>query len=83
MPDLTPQLLPRLKEHQLPGLDLPSDFIAPKYDDQSILNIPASICHWMGIPEIGTPGTGAGVLTPEILSPLGNGVRRVILILIS
>ncbi len=76
MPDLTPPLLLRLKNHQLPGLDLPLDFIAPKYDDQSILNIPASICHWMGI-----PGMGAGVLTPEILSPLGNGIRRVILIL--
>lgn len=76
MPDLTPQLLPRLKNHQLPGLDLPSNFIAPKYEDQSILNIPDSICHWMGIPEI-----GEGALMPEILSPLGNGVRRVILIL--
>lgn len=76
MPDLTSKLLPRLKNHQLPGLELPTELIAPKYDDQSILNIPASICHWMGIPEI-----GEGPLTPEILDPLGNGARRVILIL--
>jgi len=81
MPDLTPQLLSRLENHNLPGMDLPSDFITPKYDDQSILNIPASICRWMGIPEI-----GEGLLIPEILSPLGGGartggIRRVILIL--
>ena len=76
MPDLTSQLLPRLANHRLPGLVFPANFIAPKYDDQSILNIPASICHWMGIPEI-----DGGLLTPEILSPLGNGIRRVILIL--
>jgi len=57
-------------------LDLPDEFIAPRYADQSILNIPDSICHWMDI-----PGIGEGALTPEILSPLGNGIRRVILIL--
>ena len=82
MPDLTSQLLPQLETHQLPGLDLPSDFIAPQYDGQSILNIPASICRWMDIPEI-----GAAPLIPEIDGTLGNGirhgegVRRVILIL--
>lgn len=76
MPDLTPQLLPQIENHQLPGLELPPDFIAPKYADQSILNIPASVCHWMDIPAIG----GAPLRT-EILDPLGNGIRRVILIL--
>ncbi len=50
MPDLTPQLLPKLENHQLAGLTLPEGSIAPKYEDQSILNIPASVCHWMGIP---------------------------------
>ena len=48
----------------------------PKYNGGSILNIPASICYWLNIPEI-----GAGTLSPEILSPLGNGIQRVILIL--
>jgi hypothetical protein len=76
MPDLTPQLLPDIENHQLPGLELPAEFIAPKYADQSILNIPASICHWMNI-----PGIGEDPLRPEILTSFGNGVRRVILIL--
>ena len=76
MPDLTSKLLPSLQNHQLPGLTLPPGMIAPKYEDQSILNIPDSICHWFGIPEI-----GEGALTQEILAPLGNGVRRIIVIL--
>lgn len=76
MPDLTSHLLPRLENHQLPGLEISAEFIVPKYEDQSILNIPASICHWMNIPEI-----GEGPLMPEILTPLGNGIRHVILIL--
>ena len=77
MPDLTASLLPRLEQHHLPGFDLNAGWIAPKYEDQSILNIPGSICHWMQI-----PGIGEGALAPEILAPLGNGIRRVILILV-
>jgi hypothetical protein len=76
MPDLTPQLLPQLENNQLPGLEFPPEFIAPQYDGYSILNIPDSICHWMDI-----PGIGEGALGSEILNPLGNGIRRVILIL--
>jgi len=76
MPDLTSKLLPRLQTHTLPGLDIGDNVIHPKYADQSILNIPSSVCRWMNVPEL-----GAGPLTPEILSPLGNGIRRVILIL--
>jgi len=76
MPDLTHQLLPRLENHQLSGLNLPNEFIHPNYQDQSILNIPDSICHWMDIPRI-----GEGALVSEILDPLGKGVQRVILIL--
>ena len=76
MPDLTHQLLPQIENHKLPGLDLHPEFIAPKYDGASILNIPDSICHWMDI-----PGIGEGPLRPEIINNLGNGVRRVILIL--
>jgi len=76
MPDLIPQLLPEIENHILPGLDLHPEFIAPKYDGASILNIPDSICHWMDI-----PGIGEGPLRPEIIHNLGNGVRRVILIL--
>lgn len=76
MSTITQELLLDIKNHQLSGLDLDGDFIFPKYADQSILNIPASICEWLDIDNL-----GAGALRPEILLPPGNGIRRVILIL--
>lgn len=76
MPDISSELLPKLKSHRLPGLDFGDDFIYPKYVDQSILNVPGSICHLMGIPPV-----GASPLNSEILTPLGERARKVILIL--
>jgi predicted AlkP superfamily pyrophosphatase or phosphodiesterase len=58
-------------------LDLGEKVIYPKYADQSILNIPGSVCRLMDIPQFGEPP-----LAPEIISPLGNGIRRVVLILV-
>ncbi len=78
MPNLHPQLLADLREHRLPGLDLGAEFIYPKYEGQSILNIPSSICRWLNAPPF---GVGAGALRPEILLPPGDGIRRVLLIL--
>ena len=77
MPDLTTELLPRLQAHKLPGLGSFSEFIHPKYEDQSILNIPSTICAWMGV-----PGLEVNPLTSEITNPLGSGIRRVVLILV-
>ncbi len=78
MPNLKPKLLADLKEHRLPGLDLGAEFIYPKYEDQSILNIPSSICSWLSTPPF---GVGVGPLRPEILLSPGEGIRRVILVL--
>lgn len=77
MPDLTAELLPALMSHRLPGLDLGDEFIYPNYSGFSILNIPPSVCRVMGLPEFGT-----APLAPEILSPLGDGVRRVVMVLV-
>jgi hypothetical protein len=77
MPDQTSQLMPRLLINTLPGLDLGDEFVLPDYQGQSILNIPATLCKWMGIPQV-----GPGALRPEISNALAPGVRRVILILI-
>jgi hypothetical protein len=77
MPDLTDQLLPRLRSHRLPGIDLPEDLIPPSYQGQSILNIPNSICRLLDIPAI----NGNSVLLPEVLDPLGNGIKKVVVIL--
>jgi hypothetical protein len=77
MPDLTSLLLPRLQNHTLPGLDLGKDFIHPNYEDQSVLNIPSTICRWLDLPEF-----KAGPLVKEIFAPLLGGIQRVVVILI-
>lgn len=76
MPDMTYDFASDLKSHRLPGLDLGEEFIYPHYDGRSILNIPSSICHWLGV-----PGLGAGPLAPQILSTLDDGYQNVVLIL--
>jgi hypothetical protein len=77
MPDLTDQLLPRIRSHRLPELDLPDEFIHPHYEGLSILNIPNGVCSLLGAPLI--PGTQP--LLPEILEPVSGGVNRVLLVL--
>jgi hypothetical protein len=76
MVDIPADLISIIKANRLPGLDLGDEFIYPKYDGQSILNVPGSICQLMGIPPI-----GASPLNADILAPLGEGARKVILIL--
>lgn len=76
MPDLVSQLLPALRKHQIEGLESAGDFLYPNYGGQSILNIPSSICAWLGVPEFGAPA-----LRSEILSPLGGPYKRVVLLL--
>jgi predicted AlkP superfamily pyrophosphatase or phosphodiesterase len=77
VPDLTVELLPRLRGFRLPGLDLGEGFVYPNYPGASILNVPASVCRWLGVPEIaGEP------LATEYSAHLGEGARRVILVLV-
>jgi hypothetical protein len=60
--NLAPILLPRLEAHRLPGIDAGPGAIYPYYDGLSLANIPASVCHWLGIPSIGAPALDAAVL---------------------
>ncbi len=76
MPDLTPQLLPLLKTYRLPGFDLGDEFIYPNYAGGSILNIPATVCRLMNVPEF-----GAEPLNLDMLNPLGGDFQRVVLVL--
>ncbi len=77
MPDITAELLPRLTKYHLPGLELGAGLVHPNYAGFSILNIPASICRWMGVPQI-----GAVPLASEVCGPFTQTeYRRVILIL--
>ncbi len=76
MPDLSPSLLPALQHNTIQGLDLDPGLIYPAYAGQSILNIPSSICHWLGAPGLGAPS-----LIPDILESVAGEFRRVILVL--
>ncbi|MBN2499916.1 MAG: alkaline phosphatase family protein [Anaerolineales bacterium] len=76
MPDLIESLLPELKRHRIPGLDLGDDSQSPHYDGLSILNVPSGVSQLLGAPPLGAPP-----LDSRVTAPLGDGVRRVILIL--
>lgn len=78
MPDLIAQLLPRLETNRLPGLDFDEHFIYPDYNGGSILNIPASLCHLLGVPEL----IGRS-LRSEFIAPFEEDVpvRRIVLVL--
>ena len=76
MPDLTPLFLPQLKNNRISGFDMGTELILPAYDGQSILNIPSSICHWLGAPGLASPK-----LTPQILEKLQGEFQRVIVVL--
>jgi predicted AlkP superfamily pyrophosphatase or phosphodiesterase len=77
MPDLTAQLTTLLRQTQLPGFEADSDRVYPAYDGASILNLPATICRWLGASEL-----GAGPLQADLTAPIGGGIRRVILVLV-
>ncbi|UCD99877.1 MAG: alkaline phosphatase family protein [Chloroflexota bacterium] len=77
MPDLTSEILPRLRSHSLKGIDLWEGLLHPDYEGRSLLNVPASICQWLGVPPL-----GARPLDAQISQQLGGNYKNVILILI-
>ena len=77
MSDITPQILPQMKAYRLPGLELDPGFVHPDYSGGSILNLPSSVCHWLGAPSF-----GASPLRRELLDPYPTDLRRVILVLV-
>lgn len=77
MPDLTKTLLPEIRAHQLPGLELGHDLVHPWYDGRSIVNIPSSICRILGAPSLGSPP-----LSEDLLQPLGSPAKNVIMLVV-
>ncbi|HSB67619.1 MAG TPA: alkaline phosphatase family protein [Anaerolineales bacterium] len=77
MSDITSEILPSLKAHRLPELDLDEQFIYPDYLGGSILNLPASICQWLGVEPL-----AALPLRPELTIRPPNDIRRVIIVLV-
>src|SRR4030043_1111768 len=77
MSDVTSEILPRIKAHQPPGLQLDADFIHPDYQGGSILNLPSTICR-----NLGAESLGAAPLRPELTVTHPIDLRRIILILV-
>jgi hypothetical protein len=77
VPDLTPTILPLLRSHRLPELDLGADAIHPDYAGLSILNLAASLERWFGL----TPGPHAP-LAIETLNPMAADARQVVVCLL-
>jgi hypothetical protein len=74
MPDLGEKFLPRLKAHSLPGIDLGAGSLYPNYEGYSLLNLPGSICHFLGTPDFGAP-----LLDQQIIEAIDHPYRRVVL----
>jgi predicted AlkP superfamily pyrophosphatase or phosphodiesterase len=54
--------------------------ILPRYGDLSILNLPATLCRWLGVPEFGAPSLASDVLVA--LNGVTSNVDRVVLVLV-
>jgi predicted AlkP superfamily pyrophosphatase or phosphodiesterase len=77
MTEIERAITERLLSHRLPGLDLGEDMVHPHYSGGSILNLPPSVCRWLGVPSFGQEA-----LFPELLDAFGEGIQRVIFLMV-
>ena len=77
MKDLLPHLLPVLEQKRIAGLDAGPVAFYPYYEGYSLVNLPSSVCHWLG-----APGFGAAPLGPEILGAWPRAFRQVVMIVV-
>ncbi len=68
--------LERIREHRLPDLELGPEAIHPAYHGLSILNLPSSLCRWLGAPEL--PHPPIDVIE---FDELAGGARQVVVVL--
>jgi hypothetical protein len=77
MNDLTENYLPNIKNHHIPNLDLGKDALYPAYENQSLLNVPSTLCDWFSAPGLLHPTLGLAEL-----NDLAEGCQQIILVLI-
>ncbi|HSV86069.1 MAG TPA: alkaline phosphatase family protein, partial [Levilinea sp.] len=76
MPGINPELMAELEHnHPFPDLEIGPGLIYPYYDGYSLVNLPGSICDWLGVPRLGAPP-----LKEELAATLGRSFRHVILV---
>lgn len=69
--------LPKLLKHKLEGVSTGKDLVLPAYDGHSLVNLPASICHWLQVPPFGEKP-----LSSDYLKPIPTSAKKVVLLLI-
>jgi len=59
------------------AIDLPEEFTLPQYSGRSIVNIPSTICDWLGVPHLGAPP-----ISQDVLYGLKNTYQHIILLVV-
>ncbi len=77
MADVRTEVFSRLEAPRFPTLAWDADQMPPHYHGYGLLNIPATVCHLLDVPPIGTHPP----LDDALLAPLGRA-RRVVLVLV-
>ncbi len=81
MIDLSKQVLPSILSHEIKGIIPGKNNILPFYEGLSLVNIPNSICHLLGIPEFGSQKISSTILDrisgsyDNVIFLLADGVR--------
>lgn len=77
MPDLSSQVLSRIKDHRIDRLPLGKDLMLPFYEGLSLVNVPGTITRLLDVPDFGKPP-----LDDVITSVLGGPYEKVVLLLV-
>lgn len=77
MPDLTSQVLPRIKNQRIQGVPQADDLVMPCYEGLSLVNLPGTVTKLLDVPAFGAPPLDA-----IILDQLGGPYRKVVCLLV-
>ena len=77
MSDITSQIIPKIKAFRISDLELDEQFVYCNDSGGSILNLPSSICQWLGAEPF-----GVSPLRQELSVSNNAGYQRVILVLV-
>jgi len=78
MPDISADVLQVLRHPRFGTLPWDADQVPPHYGGYSILNIPTSVAQALGAPPVGV----APPLVPALRAAWGEGIRRVVLLVV-
>jgi hypothetical protein len=77
MNDLTQKYISDLRNHKMENLDLGKDALHPAYENQSLLNVPSTLCNWFSAPGLPHPA-----LEFTDLNALAENCQQIIVVLI-